>query len=239
MKKLIQQIIVYATIVVSAMASSEEEYKLNQALKAGGDESVEALKTVIQKADEITAITLFVASGAALKSEDFTNSAYLFYIAKFRVQFDKEVFPPVGTGGNSPMILFGALSNQLGSAINPEIMRRPESFSESLRLAKDWKPKIPEDYNPGWDHTEKKGIDGAHEKLKIAKKEFDQGMGGLASLLSSSEYFEAFKIVQDYNMKFGDSRPSKEANDKAVTLMTEIEKAKGLRGIFYDPNKKN
>ncbi|MGJ8653426.1 MAG: hypothetical protein ACSHX8_09150 [Opitutaceae bacterium] len=237
MNSLIQLIVAYLVIALSAMATPEEENKLYKALMAGGDESTKALETIIQKADEVTAISLFMASGAALQNEDFTNSAYLFYVAKFRAQFDKEVFPPVGTGGDSPMILFGALSSQLGSSINPEIMRRPENFLVSLRLAKEWDPKITDDYNPGWEYSEKKSIDGASRKLNEAKKEFDQGMSGLAVLLSSSDYFEAFRIVQDYNMKFDDTRPSKAAYDEAVALMTGIEKSKGIRGMFYNSNK--
>jgi|TARA_B110001469_G_C9604601_1_gene300506 hypothetical protein len=237
MKNTILLVIALAVLVLPAIASPEEEAKLYDALMAGGDESAKALEMIIQNADEVTAVSLFMASGVALKNEDFTNSAYLFYVAKFRAQFDKEVFPPVGTGGNSPMVAFGALSSQLGSVINPEIMRRPANFSASLKLAKEWAPVVPNNYNPGWEYSEKMSIDEATAKLSETKKEFDQGMGDYASLLSSSDYFEAFNIVQDYNMKFDDSRPSKDAYDDAVASMTEIEKSKGIRGMFYDPSK--
>lgn len=225
----------------ATLAPSEEiavDPNIQETLLEDGKKAEQALEQILEKTGSTTAEDLFMATGSALNQERYADAAYLFYIAKFRVEFDKELFPPVGTGGNSPMVAFGALSFSFGQVVNPEIMRRPDEFTKALKRTKNWKPLVPEGYDPGWEYTAKQDISKATENLEEIRREFNNGMGGLASLLNKPEYFSSFKIVQAYNMTFDESRPSKEKYDEAVAKMTQIEKDSGLEGMFYTPEEK-
>jgi len=51
--------------------------------------------------------------------------------------------------------------------------------------------------------------------------------------LNDTEYFEAFRVVQAYNLAIDDKRrPTKEENEKATETMKRVEKDKGLKGFF-------
>lgn len=213
--------------------SEQSEPNLQDKLLGEGKDAKQALDLILSNAGSTPAADLFMATGSALNQERYTDAAYLFYIAKFRASFDKEVFPPVGTGGNSPMVAFGALSFQFGQVVNPEIMRRPEEFTKALELTKNWEPLVPEGYDPGWEFTSKQDNYKAKENLKKTRSEFNKGMGGLATLLNKPGYFSAFKIAQAYNMTFDDSRPSEEKFNEAVATMTQIEKDNAIEGMFY------
>lgn len=213
-----------------AVHSSQD---LFESLMQGGKESEALLKGIVENAEEKAALELFIASSAALEKGDRVNSAYLFYVAKFRAQFDKEVFPPDGKGGNSPMVLFGALSSQIGQAINPEIMRHPNEFKKSLKLVSAWSPEIPTDYDPGWEYTNVEPQKAALKSFEKRLNEFKKGMGDLSLLLQMPDYFEAFTVVQDYNLKWGEERPSKESYETARDELERIEKSNNIEGMFY------
>lgn len=208
---------------------------LSDKLLNGGKESVCALKEIIGSAEHRDAMTLFLAAGVALNQGDRVNSAYLFYVAKFRVQFDKELFPPTATGGNSPMVAFGAVSSQIGAVINPQIMRYPEEFHQSVLLTNAWSPKLPKDYDPGWEYSDGVSPASALESHQARKKEFGKGMGNMAKLLKMPEYHSSFLIVQEYNMNWGENRPTDEAYESAKVKLQDIEKTHKIEGMFYKP----
>ena len=197
------------------------------------EQASKALEQVLDNTKLTDSTNLFFAAGTAHKNGDITNAAYLFYIAKFRTQFDKKIYPPEGTGGDSPMVLFGALASQIGSVINPEIMRNPEEFSQSLKLVEEWQPEVSEAYEPGWDYKEKLPVENALNSLSLSKAEFNVGMGNLAKLLSIPEYLDTFVTIQDYNMLWDESRPSKEQFEAAKQKLMDIEKSKDIEGMYW------
>ena len=235
MKLLLTSLII--TTSTFGFASKESEGLIYKKIMQGGTHAIEAYQEIYANNERISAINLFMGAGIAFKEKKFKEAAFLFYIAKFRAQFDKDLFPPTGTGGNSPMVLFGALSHQMGSAINPEIMKRPSEYSKAIELASNWLPRVPSDYHPGWEYEEKGDIAECIDALKLSIADFNKGMNGFASLLNDPEYFEAFRTVQDYNLIFDDTRPSEEEKEKAIAKMTEIEKRKNIRGMYYNPEK--
>jgi len=240
MNKTAQIILLATCFLIPNLGSSEQSDPLLQDKLLGErKEAEQALDLVLANDGSTRSVDLFMASASALKQKRYVDSAYLFYIAKFRVALDNELFPPVGTGGNSPMVLCGALSQQLGTVINPEIMRRPSEFLKALEKTKNWIPEVPKRYNPGWEYTAKQDVSKAKDNLKKIRSEFNKGMGGLATLLNKPNYFSSFKIAQAYNMTFDDSRPSKEKYDEAVAKMTQIEKDSGIEGMFYTPEKES
>src|SRR4051794_20472637 len=122
-----------ALLVVSlstVWASSEDA--LLQRLTSKGDGCVTALNEILAEPASVSAVLLYTSSGVALREKRLEDSGCLFYVARFRAQFDKEMFPPTGVGGDSPMVLIGALQQQLGSAVNPALMAEPKVFSNVL-----------------------------------------------------------------------------------------------------------
>ncbi|HUR56711.1 MAG TPA: hypothetical protein VM029_03320 [Opitutaceae bacterium] len=229
MRKLV--VVAAWTALCSSLAQSPTEREVYRQLSTKGDESVVALEEVLQRSENLSAVVLYSAAGVALRVARVEDAGFLFYVARIRAQFDKHLFPPTGTGGNSPMVLFGALDHQYGSAINPALMAQPKDFANALARVKSWQPRVPADYNPGWDYTAKGGEKEALAAIQAGREQFLEGMNGMATLLQDPDYFAAFKAVQDYNLKRGTERPSQESFQAAMQTMQRIEEAKGIKGI--------
>lgn len=215
-----------------ANSQSLAENDLYEKLTKPGASSVMALESVLKKADEFSAALLYVAAGVAFKEKRLADSGFLFYAAQLRARFDKECFPAKGTGGNSPFVLYSALSQQIGSAINPALMADPAAFSQSLSRLKAWTPKASQDYDPGYEFKERKTEREANEAVKDSRSQFIDRMTSLSTLLNDAEYFAAFRTMQAFNLNADDRRPTQEANDKAVETMKRIETEAGLKGFM-------
>jgi len=186
------------------------------------------LATLVEQASSSNTLHLIIGSAVAHKRKNYEDSAFLFYVAKFRGTYDKVLYPPKGKGGDSPFVAYSALTYQLGSVINPDIMKRPESFSKVTKKLKELNLSSEEGYDPGYEYGEKGSVEDAKAKLVKSVEKFNSSMGSMSILLSDETYFSAFTTMQDYNMKTGDERPSKEAYDKAVESIIKIEAEKEL-----------
>jgi hypothetical protein len=200
---------------------------------ADGPDRAKALEIVLKAPDQFSPLILYLGADAAMKEKRIEDSAFLFYAGQLRARFDKECFPPKGTGGDSPFLALAALSQGFGSAIIPVVMAEPKVFAKAVERVKNWDPKAPKEYDPGYEYTERKSEKDAHEATKPNRTEFLSQLGDLSSLLNDAEYFAAFRVVQTYNLVSDDKRrPTKEENDKAIETMKRIEKDKGLKGLF-------
>lgn len=214
-----------------AFSQSPAEKELYQRLAKGPDK-VKALETVLKTPDEYSALILYFGAHVAFNEKRVEDSAFLFYAAQLRARFDRVCFPPQQTGGNSPFTLLGALSQQLGSAINPAVMAEPKAFLNAIERVRNWTPKASKEYRPGYEFTERLSEKDAIEAAKPNRTEFLDRMGDLATLLNDPEYFAAFKIIQAYNLGQKEKQPTKEERDKATETMKQIEQKKGLKGYF-------
>jgi len=213
-------------------AQSPAEKDLYEKL-AEGPGQVKALETVLKAPDQFSALILYLGANVAFKENRLEDSAFLFYAGQLRARFDKECFPPKGTGGDNPFLAYAALSQQVGSAINPAVMAEPKVFAEAIERVKKWNPKAPKGYEPGYEFTERKSEKDGDEAAKPGRIEFLNRLGDLSSLLSDAEYFAAFRVVQAYRLASDDKqRPTKEENEKATEIMKRIEKDRGLNGFF-------
>jgi hypothetical protein len=194
-------------------------------------ESIQALEIILKNPDRYSAGILYVSANAAFAKKRLEDSAFLFYAAQLRTRFDAECFPPKGTGGNDPFLVHAALSQQLGSAINPAVMAEPKVFDRAIARLRKWSPKASRDYNPGYEFTQRRTEKDADQATTAKRTEFIDGMTELSTLLNDAEYFAAFQIVQAYHLTAGDKRPSQEAKDKAIETMKRIQKNKGLKGL--------
>lgn len=197
-------------------------------------EATKPMTYILAHAQEAPALQLFLASAVAINVSRLEDAAYLFYVAQMRTRHDLVRFPPKGTGGDSPGVALGAVSNQLGAEINPAVMREPAVFAKVVTRVSAWTPSMPSGYTPGWEYTSVKEADG---KRAFAEHRagFVKQFGGLSTLLNDPEYFAAFKVMQAYNFSSleqqKDAARTKEKN-AAQAKMLAIEKKRGIEGLF-------
>jgi hypothetical protein len=218
-------IVAWSTVCFS---QSPAEKVLYEKLEKG---EAEALEPVLKTPGEYSALILYVGAGVAFKEKRLEDSAFLFYAGQLRARFDQKCFPPKGTGGDSPFLVYAALSQGLGSTINPAVMSEPKAFAKAIERVEKWSPKAPIEYTPGYEFQERLSEKDAHEAAKPNRTEFLSRMGDLSKLLNDPEYFAAFRVVQAHNLASGDKRPTKEENERATETMKRIEKDTGLKGI--------
>jgi hypothetical protein len=185
----------------------------------------------LRTAQERSAATLYTASAFAFRLKRVEEAGFLFYVARIRAQFDKQLFPPIGKGGDNPMLVFGALREEVGNVVNPAVMGEPKLFARVLQRVKEWSPEVAGGYKPGWEYSKSGERARADATAKDAKEQFLAAMGGTCALLQDGQYFTASTIVKDYNRKTGADRPSKDAFDAAWRTMEKIEAEKGIQGI--------
>jgi len=220
---------VVVTCSTVCFSQSPVENDLYEKLAKG---DVKALETVLKTPDQYSALVLYVGAGVAMKEKKLEDGAFLFYAGQLRARFDQKCFPAKGTGGDSPFLVYAALSQGLGSTINPAVMADPKTFAKVIARVEKWNPKAPKEYTPGYEFKERLSEKDAHEAAKPNREEFLRRMGDLSRLLSDAEYFAAFRIIQAYNLASDDEGPTKEQNEKATETMKRIEKDKGLKGFF-------
>lgn len=216
-----------------AFSQSPAEKDLFEKLVKGPNQ-VEALDTLLKAPEGYSPLLLFFGANVAFKEKRLEDSAFLFYAGKLRARFDKECFPPKGTGGDSPFLAYAALSQQIGSSVNPTVMAEPKIFAKTIDRIKKFNPKAPNEYDPGYEFTERKSEKNALAATKTGQEEFISLMSNLSSLLNDSEFFAAFRVVQAYNLGGDDKRPTKEEYEKATETMKRMAKDKGLKGFFSD-----
>jgi hypothetical protein len=240
-KRILQLVVILVAFVLlvalvinrsTSLAQSRTEEALYGQLTANGTASISvmALDRVLKTPEDFSAGILYAACGVAFREKRLEDAGFLLYIARFRARFDYALFPPTGTGGNSPMIAISALHQQLGTGINPAITAEPKVYAKVLARLKSWKPKVAASYEPGWEYSKKGSEKQAEEAVAANRKEVIDYMSGFSTLLQDAAYFTAFKTIQDYNFKLDDdnTRPSKDMYDAALLAIERIEKERGI-----------
>lgn len=216
-------------LVVASIAPAKEP-SLNELLSGTPAVADSALDHVLAQAETTSAFTLYASAGAALKAGKVSDAGFLFYAARIRGEFDKALFPPRGSGGDSPLVALGALQFQVGSALNPVLVADPRAYAKMVEKVKSWTPRAPDDYQPGWDYQQRTTEKAAEEAIRGLRAKFIEQMSGMSTLLNDERYFAASRAVQKFNQGAAAERPTRETYDAALKTMREIETAKGIPG---------
>jgi len=230
-------LVLFAVPLLGAETKTSEMDKALAGLQAASSagEAAAPLAFVLSHSQQAPAPHLFIASAAAMRSNRLQDAAFLFYAAQLRARFDLARFPPTETGGDSPGVLLAALSQTIGAAINPAIMREPKSFADVVARVSAWSPATPFSYDPSWKYS---AIDAKAGKRKFDEQRagFVKQFGGLATLLNDAQYFAAFKTLQDYNFATpAEKQDAKriKAKNAAEATMLAIEKKRNIEGLYY------
>jgi hypothetical protein len=229
-----------ALLILLAVSASAKNPRMDEAMSSiekaqSAAEAMPGMTYILEHASEAPAVHLFMASMAALGNKRAEDAAFLLYAAQFRAQFDLARFPPKQSGGNSPAILLGALNQQIGEAVNPEIMRAPKSFAAVVKRVEAWSPATPGGYEPGWEYSSVADAR-AKQELATSRAAFIRQFDGMSTLLNDPQYFAAFTIVQDFNFStFEQMQDPKriKAREAAEAKMLEIEKKRDIEGLYY------
>jgi len=228
------------TVALAAHGQAKKSAKMDEVLKqlqnaASPADALPAAAYIRDHAAEAPALQLFVAAMVSLGSQQLEDAAFLFYVAQLRTRHDLMRYPPKGTGADSPSVLFAALNQQLGAEVNPAVMRDPKALAAVVKRVESWSPATPAGYDPGWPYNPGKP-DEAKQVFATQKAAFSNQFGALSALLSDPQYFAAFKTVQDYNFSTAaemQDAKRKKAKEAAEATMLDIERRRGLEGLYF------
>lgn len=185
-----------------------------------------------EQSNKLDSMALVLLSAVSLKAEDYEYAALFLNQGRIRAAIDRKIFPPVRTGGNSPLLPIMAVKNQLTSAINDNVQKNPELHQSMIGLFKEWQPVCDLGYNPGWEYT-------GQPDYQACKAQFIEYIGNnvkaleqMSRFYTHPEYFTLLKEWNEAKMKFLLSRVEDE--DEIVKNMENrlhsIEKELGVQG---------
>ena len=223
-----------ALLVPAALGAQAPD--VSETLSSGTpDEQRKALDAILARPASSPSVDMFLASAVALQLGRVEDAGFLLYAAQVRARVDLDRFPPKGQGGDSPGVLIGALSMQVGQAVNPALMRDPKAFASAIARLRAWDAVAPDPYDPGWEHAKAKPLAQARASAETMKGDALQPAENMVRLLGTPEYFEAFKVLQDFNLNPSTGQPPPDriaSARKAEQTMAAIEQRLGIPGLF-------
>lgn len=188
------------------------------------------LEEVLKNAEATPTAILLTGAYSAYGSGRLEDAAFLLYTARIRRKHDLDKYQPTEAGANDPNVYLSYLFNNISEPVNPQIFLRPVEYAAVVKRLDAWTMKDPSGYNPGWDFVLSDVPPDFPAKVKSEYMDFYKP---LATLLSIPEYFQAFKVVREYNdlslEKQSDPAAMKRRSE-AMDIMRRIEKSKNLKG---------
>lgn len=199
----------------------------------------------LAEAESTDSAALMQAANAAFSQKRFEDAAFLLYAGQSRFNADMKVYPPIGTGGNSPATAMGAAGFVIGAKVNPAIMWKRDAFSRVLKRLKRWRPKYGYDYSPGWKYRNAVPKAERHNIVVEVIESRNKQMEDFQELLANDEYNALFRRLQEAKFDADSLRQVDGKNFKAFTppstveiqkiesRMQEIESEVEIEGLFY------
>ena len=192
---------------------------------------ISMLKNASEKPDYVDSLSMFVIANVFLQLKDLETATFLFYAAQIRAAADLKFYKPIGKGGNSPSVALGAVKHQLGTVINPNIVKYPKAYANVVNRLDEWLPVYKSNYDPGWQSKSQPDFDSLKTAIIEIKSKRIKTMREISTLLNNKDYFDAFLIVQKQNFLLSGDR-DKEAKESAEKIMRNIEEELGLNGFI-------
>ncbi|MCE5267527.1 MAG: hypothetical protein LLG00_06540 [Planctomycetaceae bacterium] len=193
------------------------------------------LKEVIAHPENANAFELATAASGALRAGDLEEAGLLIFAARLRGFQDLENYPPTN---NNPSVRMESLLGLVIDFVKSEVVLEkvqfePKVLAGVVKRLESLELKEPAGYAPGWDYTKHTAKPDLFAKNKA---EMLDALRPVSALLSSPDYFAAFKCYSEFNNLPSESQkqPAREkSRDQAVKTMKRIEKEKNLRGVMY------
>ena len=120
-------------------------------LQGAPKEQKQAVDFVLAHTTGAPAALLYVAAARSLDLGRLEDAGFLYYAGQLRTRLDLKRFPPVDEGGDSPGVALAALSQQVGSVVNPAVMREPRVFKAVIDKVRAFDLETAPGYDPGWE----------------------------------------------------------------------------------------
>jgi TonB family protein len=239
MRAALLAVLAWTACGASIVRAQAPDAGIGETLSSGSPaEQKKALETVLARPAAVASVELFLASAVAYQLGRIEDAGFLLYAAQLRARLDLGRFPPKDQGGDSPEVLIGTLSMQIGQAVNPALMRSPDAFEQVVARLRAWDAAGPAGYDPGWEHGPAKSPAQVSALLAELKRETLEPAENMVRLLRTPEYFEAFKTLQDFNLDASGQPPAPEklaAARRAEQTMAAIEKRLNIPGLYSTP----
>lgn len=150
-------------------------------------------------ASRMNSSQLLTAASAAHSAGQDENAGFLFFAGQARFQVDKQVYPPVQSGADSPGVLTSALSATLGPPILRKIESNPAAFAEVVDRLRNWSPTFDAQYDPGWEYRDPLPLRDAEAIVATTMQEVLTPLQRKAQLFADDEYARLAQVVDDAN----------------------------------------
>lgn len=171
-------------------------YKRNSSAKAitacliafGGCAQAQTVDVALQNSSTINSSMLMTAAMQALPAGRAEDAGYLLIVARVRYQIDKQVYPPVKSGGDSPGVLMAALTATAGQPIMEGLQRDPAAMKSVVDRVAKWTPSFVDGYHPGWEYRDPLTKAQAAAVVAATLAEVLTPLKSKATLLENDEY---------------------------------------------------
>src|SRR5437763_7136810 len=133
-------VLLLCAMLVSLPLAADDMSKALDQMNGSKEEAFKAADFVLANVGRAPAMDLFLASAVMLSRQRVEDAGFLLYTGQLRRRLDISRFPPAESGGDSPEVLLGAMSQQIGAAINPAVMRQPKELRAAVTRVAAWKP---------------------------------------------------------------------------------------------------
>jgi len=127
---------------------------------------------------------LMTASAATRSTED---GGFLFLAAQMRFEIDKQVYPPVQKGGDSPEVLKSALGFTIGQKVGPALASDPVAMANVAKRLSQWNPSFDAGYDPGWKYQNALDPKAAAAIVAATKRQVIQPLQSKIKLAENAE----------------------------------------------------
>ncbi|MGI9516716.1 MAG: methionine-R-sulfoxide reductase [Pirellulaceae bacterium] len=165
-----------------------------QAMGAAAPQQDETTEFVIETANTKA---LFEQCGAEFQAGNYEEAGFCFYVGQLRATIDLKIFPPNAAQATQVQQSVFTMGQQVGSVINPSMMRFPERFKTTLDRVKAVQLTIDDDYKPGWPTGGSTTPDEYRARAAEVTPLFLKPARGIATLLGDPVYFDNFIKMQN------------------------------------------
>jgi ankyrin repeat protein len=151
----------------------------------------------IDNANRSNSYELMMAAAAAQNGGRLEDTGFLFLAGQARFQIDKQIFPPVAQGGDSPGVLKAALSATIGQDIQPALTNDPVAFANAVAQLAKWSPEFGNGYDPGWEYQSRLDDAKAAAVVSATLKPILSAAQSKAKLLQNDEYVKLSQELKE------------------------------------------
>jgi hypothetical protein len=190
------------------------------------------LKKVVSHPENATGIQLAVAADMNYRAGNLPEAAFLFYVARLRLEQDFEKYPPKDDAVRSNMF-FSMVLDAVKNDLMQDLYVQPKALGEVVKRIETFEPKEPAGYNPGWEHTRH---DVPADFFAKNKAILLGEMKPVSELLLVPDYFLAFRVYRESYALTEEEQALPavlEGRTRATNAMKRIEKEKNLHGFMF------